>query len=939
MRTRLSPLVGRDAVLREIRSALEAVARGTGGRVMLEGPAGIGKSRLMAATLAEADGLGLAVAAGRATEFDRVAPLTTLLAVLRSSRPPVVDAKGIAALADLGGVESSRFWLVDRLGALIEDYVRTRPLIIALDDAQWTDELTSLALRILVPALRLSPVLWIVACRPTPVTPSTQNLLHSLFQNEGLRLRIEPLPAAAVAEMCGAVLGGVPDRTILDLAERSSGNPFLLEELLTALRDDGRVVITAGSAGITDGELPVSFLTAVNLRLRDLSDEARWLLEIGSVLGRPFTMHEAAGLAGRPAMELVSSVKEAVDAGTLVPSGSELTFRHDLIREAVYEGMAAPVRQALHREAVSMLLAEGRSAVEAACHLIRSSRKGDDQALVLMQQAIVEVVHKAPGTAADLTLRMLDMMSERDPSRPRLVADAVRLLASAGRLKEARELGEDALRDDLPAPLEAAILLGLAEALKHAGQEQAVLSYTRRALARPDVPEPARAQLLAVQAHGLLQADDFDAAARAGREAVDVGLASGEHSAVVFGQAARVVGAQAAGALSEAIALANEAVQIAETAGGEARRRHPRLWLAPVLVAADRFVEADAVYEVGQREAQELGTAWSQPLWHYYRAELRLSGGRLDDAAAEAEAGVDVAEQLSAMALAAPLLATLTQVAVRRDELSPAREYLRRAQRLVDSGIGVMSQDLTWTLALVQEASGQPDAAMESLVQIYEALPQRLFLLTEDPSAGPFLVRLALRTGEEARAKVAADAIGMLGSANPAVASLRGAAAHAEGLLGGDLNALRAAVSAYRASPRPLARASAMEDAGQAEDAAGNRDDAVALLEEALGVYLDSGATRDVARTRRRLRKLGVRRRPARHAPVRAGNGWASLTHSELRVARLVAEGLTNREVARRLFLSRHTVDTHLRHAFGKLGVSSRVELTRQVLTADRKNS
>ena len=102
----------------------------------------------------------------------------------------------------------------------------------------------------------------------------------------------------------------------------------------------------------------------------------------------------------------------------------------------------------------------------------------------------------------------------------------------------------------------------------------------------------------------------------------------------------------------------------------------------------------------------------------------------------------------------------------------------------------------------------------------------------------------------------------------------------------------------------------------------------------ALVISTEAGATRDAARIRGRLRELGVRRRLV--APARPAHGWAGLTDSELKVVRLVGEGLTNREAAARLYLSPHTVSMHLRHAFTKLGINSRVELARVVLERDR---
>ena len=143
-------------------------------------------------------------------------------------------------------------------------------------------------------------------------------------------------------------------------------------------------------------------------------------------------------------------------------------------------------------------------------------------------------------------------------------------------------------------------------------------------------------------------------------------------------------------------------------------------------------------------------------------------------------------------------------------------------------------------------------------------------------------------------------------------------------------NDLLEAATRLNGSPRVLARASASEDAGRALIAAGENDRGVGLLNEAFELYQGSGATRDELRVRSRLRDAGVRRAaPKGVQPGRVRQGWDSLTSAELRVVHLVAQGLTNREVAQRLYVSTYTVGTHLKHAFEKVGVSSRVELTR----------
>jgi DNA-binding CsgD family transcriptional regulator len=137
---------------------------------------------------------------------------------------------------------------------------------------------------------------------------------------------------------------------------------------------------------------------------------------------------------------------------------------------------------------------------------------------------------------------------------------------------------------------------------------------------------------------------------------------------------------------------------------------------------------------------------------------------------------------------------------------------------------------------------------------------------------------------------------------------------------------LSEAVGLFEQTPWQLELAAALEDLGAALISTG-RDAAIEVLGRSLALFAEIGATWDARRVRSRLRSLGVRRRVVTAEP--ATHGWAALTPSELAVTRFVTDGLTNREVADRLFLSPHTVVSHLRHVFAKLGITSRVELAR----------
>jgi predicted ATPase len=353
-----------------VGSLLTATATGgTGGCLVLDGPAGIGKTRMLLEAAVRADRLGLAVASGRACELDRTAPLRVLLAALHGSRPPVV---GDDEMADLRERAGNRLWLVDRVAELVEGYSRHRPLLVSLDDLQWADELTALALQVLVPALREAPVLWLLARRPLPGAPPARRALDRLVADGARTFTLGPLPEPAVVEMCATVLGAEPGPSLVDLARLGGGNPFLVERLLAALREANRISVRDGVVAAAGGKLPDALLSAADRLLRDLSARSRRLLEAGAVLGRPFTLPEAAAVLEERPVRLLDAAREAIEAAVLADRGHVLAFRHDIVRTAVYAGLPGPARQALHGSAARVLRDVGRPGPEVTSHLDRS---------------------------------------------------------------------------------------------------------------------------------------------------------------------------------------------------------------------------------------------------------------------------------------------------------------------------------------------------------------------------------------------------------------------------------------------------------------------------------------------------------------------------------------------------------------------------------------
>ncbi|ONI90808.1 hypothetical protein ALI144C_02310 [Actinosynnema sp. ALI-1.44] len=927
------PLVGREQSLSELRHWLAAAQSGQGGCVVVEGVAGIGKSRVLDVVVAEARARGFIVARAQASELDSLVPARALRGLFNAGGPP----RRTDAL-ELVNSEQDPSILIAEVRARLDGWSSRKPVLVALDDAHWADEVTTLMLRVLVDVFAASPVLWLLIRRPVPAGGRAQASIDHLLARGASPHRLGPISPDAAIEMCANLLGGDPGAGVVEMAARCDGNPFLLEGLLTAARTAGRVRIVSGEAVLADAEgLPHGFVAVVDQYLLPLSDEARRMLSAAAVLGRPFTVHEVAVLTSGGIPELLTVTTEAIHAAVLVGDGAELTFRHDLIREALYDGLPGPVRSALHREIASAARREGRSPAEAAEHLIRSGYVAGEDGAEILRLVVDRVGPAAPNTAADLIIRLLGVIGPHEAARAPFVAEAVRLLITAGRGAEAIELAEERLRNGLEDTEQASLLVAVSEALHLVGSNARVVEYTERALARVSTPDAAKADLLAIQACGLIGMQDFASADLVALDAIEHSADGRSAAARCSGIAVRALVARAAGDLDRGLTLARESVRIADEAGDDSLRRHTRLSLCQVLTTADRFDEAGSVCASGQRDADRLGTAWPRPLYRLRRAELRMASGMLDDAWKEADQGLGTAERINSVGASVLLMALFARLSIHRADLGMAEGYLGGAERLRGAGQDGDFVELNWAFAGLHDAMGRPDLALDRLTGVGQSGTGRWLgpsLLVHEPMAAAQIVRMALRTGRVVDAETVVESASDLADRNPASNSLVGSAMHAEGLLRENIDALARAVEVFRAGPRPLATASALEDLAVTEHMAGQRSQVSGLIRQAEELYETSGAQRDTARVRSRLPALGVRGRPRRDGN-RDRQGWASLTPSELRVIRLVAHGMTNREIARELRLSPHTVDSHLRRCFAKLGVSSRVDLTRHVLARE----
>ncbi len=912
----LTRLRGRDPEVATLQERVRAAAAGLSPVVLLEGPAGMGRSRLLGEAARMASGAGLTVVSGAGREVAAVAPLETLLEALRAS--------GVLAAADLESLGESPGRILDRLVTRLCEQTRRRPLLVAIDDVQWADAASLLAVGTLAAAREAQGVLWILSRRHLAAPPELELAFARLAAGGGVRLALAPLAGGQAVELASDVLGAAPDAPLETLIEAAAGRPAYVVELLRGLLDEGRVDMVDGTATARGTALPARLDAVVTGHLRSLSPAARHLLDAGSVLGPTFTAAQAAVVLGRSADQVRPAVREALAARVLTSRVRRLAFAQGLVRRVVHDRLPVSLAQALHGDAGRLRAARERSPVR----FDPATGPGEEEWNAVLRQAA-----RAPRTswaaAGDGAGRWVLELMPRNGERSRLLAGAVLLFGSMGRAAEAEELAMLALDHDLDQESEVGVRLGVAIALIRGGRRDEAVHHVRRGLEVAPAGGRLRAGILAAHAATLVRSEPARAARVAGA-AIRVGEAAGDLTGVAGGQLVRATVAVLGGRLDRALALAADAAQ--RTGPGSATPDHPRHLVALTLMALSRFEEALSVASEGRREGEETGSRWCVGICETVAAMAHLGAGRLDEARSGATTALGVARDPGLDLVGAEALAVLEEVAVRQGDLARARWCADRLSSLPADRRSLGAHP-AWTSAMLAAADGDPASALHALADAVSELRQgRLLFGAVDVSRLPRAVGIALAAGDPAQATVVATAARRLALQNRRQPAIAGSAAHAEGLLEGDASLLTEAVELLRGAGRPLALAGALEDLGLALVAEGSRARAREAVEEAHETFMARGAGRDAARLRRLLRRLGVPRRLA-STPVRSVAGWGSLTESELRTVHLVAEGLTNQAVAERMFVSTHTVNTHLRHAFSKLRVRSRVDLTRLVLT------
>jgi DNA-binding CsgD family transcriptional regulator len=923
-------LHGRDAEIRAIGEALDLLDSGRPAIVLVEGEAGIGKSRLLVEAVHWARERGCEVSVGRGEELERSRPFGLVADAFRCVRSS--DDPRRAAIAGLlathGGRDAApitvtsdpglQFCAVDAFVDLAEDLALRAPLLIGLDDLQWADPSSLLTVSALCRRLVDVPLGLIGCVRPLPYAAHLERFAASLQAAGASRLVLAPLSDDAVSDLAAEAVAAEPGPDLLAEVARAGGNPLFVTELLGAITQAGAVQIAQGRAELTRRAPAETLRLTILRRLGFLSPEALQTLQAASILGSSFSLADLSIVTGRTALDLSRTMAEAIAGAVLSDDGVRLRFRHELIRDAIYSELPGSVRLGLHRDAGQRLAAAGAPAQQVAEHLARGAAPAE--AVDWLIRAGRDAASTSPAVAVSMLERAIGLLAADDPVRDRLLAERAGSLMWAGRAEDSEAACRALLERAHDPAVDGSVRMCLGYALLAAGRPREALRELETAGRSPQLADAERAGGLGWAALTRLWLGDLDGAASLSEQ---VRSAAGDPAITSFALCALGGVATARARLPDALTIIDDAVRQADESPGRHGHRYPaHADRGLILTELDRLDETADTLRVGARISDELGVGWQLPSYLVVCVVRCFIAGQWDDAVAEVEACVEMCNEFGVRNNLPLARSVLALIRLHRNDLAAAA---RAADMAADyPGPWARSLWTPWVRALTLEAGGSAAEAYAALGAVWDECTEKGTVL-EHRVMGADLVRLAVANGDGRRANTVASAVEQLAKQND-LPSLNGAALRCRGLAEGDPALLTAAVEAYERAPRPLELAQACEDASAAYVRSGNAEEARPRLERALEIYERLGATRDILRAEAALRGLGVRRgrRGTRRRPQA---GWASLTPTERSIVGLVAEGLSNPQVGQRLYVSPRTVQTHLAHVFAKLDISSRAQL------------
>jgi len=932
--------VGRSQELATIRDGAEALHRGRGAVVWVEGEPGIGKSSLVAEALAGVSERGWDIGWGMADQLAERLPLRPMLDCLqvRLSSP---DPRRAHA-ADL--LRSRRLGLfadgdasvngVEVLVALVDELCATAPTVLVIDDLQWADDASLLVWHQLAASIDQLRLLLIATCRPTPRRPEVQQVRAAVVRRGGAVVTLGPLPETDVAALVTAMLGTPPSDAVLKLTVQAAGNPLYLRELVDALIRERAQAGPVGGAWPGRDHLPVSLTAVLDDRLSSVSAQTAQMLRTAALLDTKFTVTDLAVLLRSPVSDLAAGLQEAVAAGILAGSGPELAFRHPLIRQALYASMPAALRTALHAEAARELAATDADALSVAQQLLAAELRSEGWSRAWLIQAAPALTTRAPQLAAGLLRRELDGTPGDDQAWEGLAAGLAQALLAAGSYDEAAGQAAAALLVMTDPVRRAETSSVLARAQVSAGRSDEAITTVRQALASAGLPRPWQARMLAMLAMleraSFIDLDTADATARRAL-AVAGGDAFATAHALIdlwLSHSIRRDHAAALGYVDQALRALGSDPALADL---RSNALNCRIF---TLQNLDRWPEA----ELTLRQARDVAprSRHADRATSLTAAVLQYWLGQWDDALAELssdDSDIPGLKQYDLRERGPALLShgVAALIAGRRDQRTAAGRQLRAGLALSSQAASDRENRdfLIAAHALALEQGGKPRQAMMRLAGL---LPRRDGEMTLTHQWLPDLVRLALATDDRPMAQAAAQACQAEAAAETQPARAAAASLRCEGLLKLDPVPLREVVAHYRSAGPAVELPASLEDLAVVLAQRGRDDEARVALHEAVSLYEALQAAWDIRRADSRLRRYGIRRGVRGRHGERATSGWEALTPTELRIAAMVARGASTPDIAQGMLLSRRTVQTHISHILAKLGAKGRVDIVREAL-------
>jgi ATP/maltotriose-dependent transcriptional regulator MalT len=960
-------LVGRGDELACLERILDDLDRGHPGAVELAGEAGIGKTRLLREFAARAEARGHLVLAGTAAELERNLPfavfvdaLDQYVAGIEPQRLAVLDAQVRAELAhvfpslwalagrDHVAPQHERYRSHRAVRALLEHLAATRPLVLMLDDLHWIDPASVELLGALLRRPPLGAVAIALAHRPLRMPERLPAALERAHRSETLVLiDLGTLTAAEAKELLGATVGPAEAAR---LYEESGGNPFYLEQLLRSL-DRKRGLGPASDLPVTDIGVPSAVAASLSEELALLSESGRRVFEGAAVAGDPFEPELAAAAAATSEAATMDAIDEllGLDLVRTTDVPRRFRFRHPLVRRAAYEETAAAWRVGAHQRCADALAARGATAAARAHHVERSARQGELSAVAILREAGSVASRLAPESAARWFGGALQLLPQTAPAEDRfeLLLARAKALAAAGHFADSHEalLEAIAIVPEQSSALLTTVVTTCAREERFVGRYDEAHARLEWGLRR--LPESA-----SVESVGLLIELTLNEFYRSRYEAMQDWAGRAVSAAKVVGDAPLMAVALAMPALAATITGPTQAARSyrAEAAalvdGLSDDELSPRLdalaWLAAAELYLDLYPEADAHAGQALRIARETGRGDPFGLYQIL-PRVWYVRGKLAEATEMLDGAIEAGRLLGTPPALAGNLFNRSVVAVAVGDLDIALATAEEAVEVTrELKAGFVTGWAAVRLASVLLEIRQPGQAVELLLE--RAGGEELTLIPGGWRAYCFelLARCWLALGRRAGAERAAVLAEVTAAAVqlPLATAWADRAAAAVAMASGDTaRAIERAIASADAAEKvgaPIEAALSRTLAGRALAEGGRSDRAVAELQHAAAQLDVCGALHYRASAERELGKLG--HRP--HRRTQPGNAHRpsveSLTERELQVARLVVDRKTNPEIAAELFLSKKTVETHLRNIFNKMGVETRVAVARAVERADR---